>query len=110
MMGSAASLRVLCSHFQGPGCQGLISQSPRFRVSWSLVSGSWVSGLKVPCLKVPGPESQVLIVGYAVFILSILQFIWRDLLWIASEAAFEEDALQKYRSRRSEVFCEKDVL
>ena len=37
------------------------------------------------------------------------QFIWRDLA-IALEAAFEESALQKYRSRPSEVFCKKEVF
>ena len=37
---------------------------------------------------------------------TILQFIWQDLT-IALEAVFEESALQKYRSRRSEVFCKK---
>ena len=44
-----------------------------------------------------------------VFILSIIQFIWRDLT-IVLEAVFEEIALQKYRRRCSEVFCKKDPL
>ena len=42
MVGSVASLRVLRSHFQGPGCQGLVSQGPW--VPWSWVSGFQVSG------------------------------------------------------------------
>ena len=41
-----------------------------------------------------------------VFILSILQFIWRDLA-IALEATFGEGVLQKCRSRRLELLCKK---
>ena len=57
VVGLVASLKVLGSHFQDPGCQGFIFQGPRvpesqvldlmvpgFRVSGSQVSGSQGSG------------------------------------------------------------------
>ena len=67
MVGSVASLRVLRSHFQGPGFQDLVSQG--LRVPGPGSHGPRFLGLRVPDLrvlglKVPGPGFQRMILDY----------------------------------------------
>ena len=61
VVGSVASLSVLGSHFQGPGCQAFASQGsrvPRSRVPGSRVSGSQGPGSQVLCLRVSGLQAS----------------------------------------------------
>ena len=67
VVGSAASLRVPGSHFQGPGYQGSVSQGPRmpgprvpdFRGPGARVPGFRVSRSRVAESRVSGPDFRL---------------------------------------------------